>query len=101
MIFVPKKECFCIQMFIDVYINKYYMDSVVVSVRIKRETKESLEREGIDVEKTVKDFLIQRAAQIKLRKTVERLARSIKRNVKPSKRGFAVKSVREDRDAAS
>lgn len=76
------------------------MDSVVVSVRIKSETKMALEKDGVDVEKAVKDFLVQRAAQIELKKTVERMARSIKKNVKPSKKGFAVRSVREDRDAA-
>lgn len=75
------------------------MDSVVVSVRIKSETKRALEKDGIDVEKAVKEFLNQRAAQIELRETVERMARSIRKNVKPSKKGFAVKSVREDRDA--
>jgi len=75
------------------------MESVVISVRIKSETKRALEKDGIDVEKAVKEFLNQRAAQIELRETVERMARSIRKNVKPSKKGFAVKSVREDRDA--
>lgn len=71
----------------------------MISVRIKSETKRALEKDGIDVEKAVKEFLNQRAAQIELRETVERMARSIRKNVKPSKKGFAVKSVREDRDA--
>lgn len=75
------------------------MESVVISVRIKSETKRALEKNGIDVEKAVKEFLNQRAAQIELRETVDRMARSIRKNVKPSKKGFAVKSVREDRDA--
>lgn len=76
------------------------VDSVVISVRVKEEIKSKLEKEGIDVEKSVKEFLMQRAMQIDLKKTITRLAKDIERNVKPSKRGFAVKSIREDRDVA-
>lgn len=90
-------------MFINVYIHKligYNMDSVVISVRIKKETKTKLEREGIDVEKSVKDFLAQKASQIELKKSINKLAKIIEEKVKPSKKGFSVKSVRGDRDVA-
>lgn len=73
------------------------MDSVVVSVRIKKGTKLMLEKEGIDVEKSVKDFLTNRALQIELKRRIKSLTAIIEKNVKPSKAGFAVKSIREDR----
>lgn len=76
------------------------MDSVVISVRVKKETKTKLEREGIDVEKSIKDFLTRRASQIELRKTIDRLTHIIEKKVKPSKKGFSVKSIREDRNVA-
>ena len=90
-------------MFINVYKYKligYYMDSVVISVRIKKNTKAKLEKEGIDVESSVKEFLAQKASQIELKKKIEALKRIVEKNVKPSKKGFAVKSVRQDRYAA-
>lgn len=75
------------------------MDSMVISVRVKKELKNTLENEGIDVEKAIKDYLTQRAAQIELKKTVGRLKALIGKNVKPSKKGFAISSIREDRNA--
>ena len=76
------------------------MDSVVISVRVKKDTKTKLEREGINVEKSIKDFLVQRAAQLELKKTIDRLVHVIEKEVKPSKKGFAVRSIREDRHVA-
>lgn len=76
------------------------MESVVVSVRVRKETKTKLENEGVDVEESIKEFLTNMAAQIELRKTVERLKKVIEKNVKASETGFAVKSVREDRRVA-
>jgi hypothetical protein len=75
------------------------MDSLVVSIRLKKELKHTLESEGIDIEKAMKDYLTQRAAQIELKKTVSKLRALISKNVKPSKKGFAVNSIREDRNA--
>ncbi len=88
-------------MFIYVYICILIgdvMDSVVVSVRIKKAVKLELEKEGIDVESAVKEYLVNRAAQLQWKKAVERMTKIIKTKVKPSKEGFAVKSIREDRD---
>ncbi len=77
------------------------MDSVVVSVRIKRETKTNLEHAGINLEESIREFIAQKEAFIKLKKTVERLSRAIReKEIKPSKSGFAANSVRGDRDAA-
>ena len=76
------------------------MDSVVISVRVKKDTKALLERSGIDVEQYVKDSLVQRAARIGLQRKVKELKVLVEKNVKASKKGFAVESVREDRHAA-
>jgi predicted phage-related endonuclease len=76
------------------------MDSVVVSVRIKKEIKENLEGEGVNIESAIKEFLADRASQIELRKKIQEFKAIIEKNVKSSKRGFAVKSIREDRYAA-
>ncbi len=74
------------------------MESEVISVRVAKEAKEALEREGIDVSHEFKDYIKRRLALIGLRKTVRRLEPII-RSMKPSKKGFAARSVREDRDA--
>lgn len=76
------------------------MESVVISVRIKKDTKSKLEKEGIDVEQSVKEFLTQKALQIELKKKIDALKKIVEKSVKPSKSGFAVKSVRQDRYVA-
>jgi hypothetical protein len=74
------------------------MDSVVVSIRIKKDLKATLEKEGIDVEQDVKEYLNQKAKRIALRKTIERATQILKSNkVKPSKKGWAVRTIRHDR----
>ncbi|MCL5239412.1 MAG: VapB-type antitoxin [Candidatus Marsarchaeota archaeon] len=74
------------------------MDSEVISVRVAKEAKEALEKEGVDVSYEFKNYIKRRLALLRLRKTVKELEPII-RSMKPSKRGFAVRSVREDRDA--
>ncbi len=88
-----------------IYVYKHYiddvMDSVVVSVRIKKELKEKLEKEGINVESALKDYLILRGKQLALKRTIEKAHRILSSGkVKPSKRGWAVKTIRYDRDVA-
>ena len=77
-----------------------FMESVVVSVRLERGIKERLDKEGIDLSYEFKKYVKRRIALLELRKTVKELTVLIKKNAKPSPKGFAVKSVREDRDAA-
>lgn len=76
------------------------MESVVVSVRISKDAKIKLLKEGVDIEKSIKEFILQKTMQIELREEVKRLKSIVEKHVKPSKRGFAVKSVREDRYVA-
>lgn len=75
------------------------MDSVVVSVRIKSAIKRKLEDEGIDVQTEIKEYLTQRASQLEMKGALDRIEKIIREGSKPSKSGFAVKSIREDRNA--
>ena len=72
--------------------------STVISVRVRKEVKEILEREGIDIAKEVKDYLESLAWRTQAKKSVEKW-RTILNNVKPSEKSFSAKSVREDRES--
>jgi uridine kinase len=73
-------------------------ESVVISVRLKRDITKTLEEFNIDPYDTIKVYLEDLAKMAKAKSLIERMEADIKKYVKPSKRGFAVKSVREDRD---
>jgi len=72
--------------------------STVVSVRIKKEVKEELEKAGINVSKEIKKRLEELAWQIRARRQIEKWNR-ILAGMKPSEEGFSVRSVREDRES--
>ena len=72
--------------------------STVISVRIRREIKEILEESGVDISEEVRRFLEELAWRVKTRKFIERWNELLK-DVKPSEKGFSVKSVREDRES--
>ena len=72
--------------------------SVVISVRVPREVKEILEEGEVDISKEVRSFLEELAWRVKTRKFVEKWSGLLK-DVKPSEEGFAVRSVREDRES--
>jgi len=71
--------------------------STVVSVRIRKEVKEVLERAGIDIGAEVRRFLEELAWRVRIREQVEKWDGILERT-KPSPRGFAERSVREDRE---
>jgi hypothetical protein len=71
--------------------------SVVISVRVPEEVKKILEENGVDIAEEVRKHLEELAWKIKIRKFVEKWDEILK-NVKPSEPGFAVKSIREDRE---
>ncbi len=73
------------------------MMSEVVSVRVKREIKELLEREGVDIGAAVRNYLEEMAWRIKVKRGLERLDEMLK-EMPPAPRGFSARSVREDRD---
>ncbi|MEM3824031.1 MAG: VapB-type antitoxin [Candidatus Bathyarchaeia archaeon] len=69
-----------------------------IAVRIKREIKETLEKAGVNISETVRKHLEELFWKIRLKEETEAL-RKILEKVKPSERGFAEKSVREDRES--
>ena len=73
--------------------------SEVVSVRIKKETKETLERNGVDIPHLVKNYLEKVAWKSQSKKNVREIHALIEKSVKPSRKGFGARSIREDRDS--
>ena len=71
--------------------------SEVVSIRIKKGTKEALERNGVDISNSVRAYLEELSFKVNSRKKTEELHKLIESKVKPSKKGFGASSVREDR----
>lgn len=74
------------------------MPTVVISVRIREEVKRVLEEAGINISEAVREYLEELAWRIRVRKTIEKWDRMLE-GVKPSEKGFAARSVREDRDS--
>ncbi len=72
--------------------------STVISIRIRKEIKELLEREGIDISRIVKDYLEELAYRIKMKHYIDKWDKLL-RDVKPSEKGFSSRSVREDRES--
>ncbi|AWR99858.1 hypothetical protein [Metallosphaera hakonensis] len=72
--------------------------STVISVRIKREIKEELERQGIDIDAEVRKLLEELYLKVKAKEYVKKWIEELN-EVKPSDEGFSVSSVREDRES--
>ena len=73
--------------------------STVISVRVRREVKEGLERLGVNVPEVVRNYLEELWERLRAEVEVEELNRIISERVKPSKPGFSSRSVREDRES--
>jgi hypothetical protein len=76
------------------------MESEVISIRVKRGTSTRLRKLGINSSSKARVYLEKLAWKAEAKKTIDELADLVKRTSKPSKAGFAVASIREDRDAA-
>ncbi|MFP3166974.1 MAG: VapB-type antitoxin [Candidatus Nanopusillus sp.] len=72
--------------------------STVISVRIKEEIKEELEKHGIDISQEVRKFLEELYIKVKAKEYVNKWIEELK-DIKPSEEGFSTKSVREDRES--
>jgi hypothetical protein len=70
----------------------------VISVRIKKEIKEELEKQGIDIDQEVRKFLEELYIKVKAKEYVNKWIEELN-DVKPSEEGFSIKSVREDRES--
>ncbi|PSN82163.1 VapB-type antitoxin [Candidatus Marsarchaeota G2 archaeon OSP_D] len=71
--------------------------SAVISVRVKKEVKEELERKGVNINKLLKEYLEEVYIRVKAKEHVEKWNRLLS-EAKPSAEGFASRSVREDRE---
>lgn len=72
--------------------------SCVISIRVRRDIKKILEEEGINIGEEVRKFLEELAARVKLKRYVEKWSKLLE-SVTPSDKGFAARSVREDRES--
>jgi hypothetical protein len=72
--------------------------SVVISVRVKKEIKELLESEGVNIAEEVRRFLEELAYKAKIKRYVKKWDKMLE-SVKPSPKGFSASSVREDRES--
>ncbi|MGY0287167.1 MAG: VapB-type antitoxin [Candidatus Methanodesulfokora washburnensis] len=55
------------------------MDTVVVSVRVKKRVKEILEEAGVDISEEVKRYLEDLAWKVEMRRSLEELDRVLRR----------------------
>ncbi len=74
------------------------VQTTVITTRIKKEIKDVLEKAGINIPSVIKAYLEDLAWKLQLSVETERM-RKLLENVKPSEKGFAEKSVREDRES--
>lgn len=72
--------------------------STVISVRVRKELKEELEKAGVDIAEEVKKMLENLAWKVRVKRQIEKWDKILS-NVKPSMKGFSVKTVREDRES--
>jgi antitoxin component of RelBE/YafQ-DinJ toxin-antitoxin module len=79
-------------------LDVYMTQTAIVTVRIKKEIKETLEKAGVNISAAIKAYLEEFAWKIQLREEIEKMKVLLK-DVKPSEKGFAEKSVREDRES--
>lgn len=76
------------------------MKSEVISIRVRRGSKKRLRKLGINTSEQVKAYLEALVWKEEAKRTIDELVVLVKKNSKPSKPGFALRSIREDRDEA-
>lgn len=74
------------------------MSTTVVSTRIKKKDRDILKEAGIDVSAESRKHLEQIAADMRRKKSLDRLHKTIDKLMPPAKQGYGSRSVREDRD---
>lgn len=75
------------------------MCSEVVSARISKKDKETLRDAGVDVSLETRRHLEQIAAEIRAKRALDRLNKTIEKFMVPARKGHGQKSVREDRES--
>ena len=79
--------------------NVISTENEIISVRLKKGTREKLKNLGIDPSREVRRILEELAWRKDVSNTMDRLEMIVEKQSKPSGAGFATKSIREDRDA--
>jgi len=79
-------------------LHDVYNDMAVVSVRVDDKVKRRLEAAGVDVPLEIRHHLEELAWQADLKERLVRLDKVLK-DAPPARKGFAAKSVREDRES--
>jgi hypothetical protein len=73
-------------------------NSIVISIRVDKKVKRIIEQENLEPAREAKTALEELAKRVEFKKAMRGLTDFVKRNVKPSKRGFASSTIRRDRD---
>lgn len=79
--------------------NQVYNMSEVVSVRVRKEVKDTLEKAGIDVAGKTREYLEELAWETRTASTLAELREFVHKGVRPSAKGSSAKLIRRDRDA--
>ena len=74
------------------------VQTTVITTRVKKEIKETLEKAGVNIPSIIRQHLEELAWKLQLKEETEKMRRLLEK-VKPSEPGFATKSVREDRES--
>lgn len=74
--------------------------SEVISIRVRKGTAARLRKLGINSSEQARQYLEDIVWKEEAKRTIDELAVLVKKHSKPSKPGFAVASIREDRDEA-
>ena len=72
--------------------------SEVVSVRVRKETKKTLERAGIDIASKTREYLEGLAQEARNRSTLAELHELVQ-NASPAAKGSSARLIRQDREA--
>jgi len=74
------------------------MKTEVISIRVKADVRRALLKRGVNIPKHVKECLERLADEEGSKEAMIRMKEIVEKKVKPSRKGFAVSSVREDRN---
>ena len=83
---------------VSVYMVYTMVQSSVVTTRIKKEVKETLEDAGVNIPSAIREHLEDLAWKLQLNEETKKLSKILEK-VEPSEKGSAAKSVREDRES--
>lgn len=72
--------------------------SIIISIRIRKELKDRLDRYGINISKEIESYLETLVWKKQVEEEIRRINKLLEK-VKLSPKGFSSKSIREDRDA--